>query len=415
MEPSPPQAPKDDPLPRHMRGLLVLLTVCWLAFLAGDWFLRFYWFRWDMALITRPSKASNQGPGAPMRRVELPPSRGGDLTRLIGLAAAARPYEVERPASLDVTDEFGFRNVPPTTNVSYEVVVLGDSFMAHGLHVEETFGGQLARATGRSIYNYAYPGRGPVYPVSRFFEEGRFRARPPRVLVWGLVEREIGGDVLAALPWYLEQGVSQVGAQRTHINITALYPSYLKQALPNTSAAAQAARRFWNVARYRLFGRITPDLAIAARPVAGRSLLFYTPAVRAMRWTKKERDPVHMAEVLAEVSRYCGRQGLALVVVLIPDKEQVYRDLLPDLLTHGLPPLPPSTFDELEIEAHKQGVHVVNLLPAFRSAAQRDALIFWPDDTHWNGEGVRIGAGETARVLAKVFDSFKGGADNESE
>ncbi len=401
-----PDTLRDDLSNRAARWLLAALAVAWLALLGGDWLMRLRWFRWHDSLVLRPRAATVEaGPARPLQVTDLPPRRGGDLTQLIALPEAARAYEEARPAARDYTDEFGFRNEPPVTGRTFDVVMLGDSFMAQGDDLPGTPARRLAARSGWSTYTYAFPGRGPIYAVSRFFEEDRFRDRPPRALVWGLVEREIGGDVLGALPWYLEHGSALVGAGQPRLNTHELKPRQLKRSLPNTSIIAQAARRTWNVLRYHLLGRLTPDVAISARPVAGGPMLFYTPTLTAMRWTRAQRKPEQMLHVLGVFADTCRRRNIEPVLLLIPDKEQVYHNFLPARLLDPERPLPPSALTELEAGLRARGIRVVNLLEPYRAAAARGELLYRRDDTHRNAAGIDLAAAEVQRAAADLFDS----------
>ena len=390
---------------RAARWLLCALAAVWLALLGGDWLMRLRWFRWHESLVLRPrAQGAFLGPEAPLRIVELPARRGGgDLTQLIALPEAARRFEEERPAATDYTDEFGFRNRPPTAGRAFDVVVAGDSFMAQGEQIGSTPAGNLAALGGWSTYTYAYPGRGPIYAIARFFEEERFRLHPPRVLLWGLVEREIGGDVLGALPWYLEHGSAVAQPGQARLNTYELKPRQLKRTLPNTSVVAQAARKIWNILRYHVLGQLTPEVAVSRQPIDGREVLFYTPALTAMRWTPAQRKPEQMADVIAQVAGRCAQRGIALIPVLIPDKEQVYREYLPARLAQ--PPVPRSTLLDLEDGLRARGLRAVNLLDPYRRAAAAGRLLYRADDTHWNEDGIALAAAEIQRVLAGRFDT----------
>ena len=402
-----PQTLAPDLSPRRARAIAAALAGCILALDAADWVLRVRWFRWQETLILHPREAGAfDGPGRPMQTVHKPERRGGDLTRLVGLADVARRYEELRPAATDHTDEFGFHNLPPTAGRSFDVVLAGDSFMGYGDRVAETPASRLSSTLGRPVYTYAYPGLGPVFAVAHFLEDQRFREHPPKVLVWGLVERELRGDVLEGLLDFLHRGTTAApaGPARPTINLHALQPRQLARSLPDTSAAAHAAHKAWNILRYRLLGRLCPDVAASEQPIEGKPVLFYAHAARAMQWPREVRRPDRMLVAMSAFAESLQRRGIEPVVLLIPDKEQVYRERLPPALRDTDPPLPPSTLLDLEAGLRAKGIRVVNLLPAFRAAAARDQLIYWADDTHWNGAGVDLAVAELGRELGAWFD-----------
>lgn len=387
----------------NMRVVFVVGLV-WLAMLAGDWWMRFAWYHWEVTLVSRPA-AAFEGPEPSMMRRDVPEHLGGDLTSLLGLPDIARRFEEVRPASVDLTDEFGFRNKPPVRDRAYSVVAAGDSYMATGISPDDMFGQWLERTSGQAVYNYAYPGRGPLFSVERFLRDERFRKAPPRVLVWGLVEREIGGAMFASMAARLaslDQDSSNA-VERGRVVWNALTPSALKMSLPSTSVMAQASKKAWNHVRYFLFGSITPEVAVSTAFVEGRPLLFYTWSVGAMRWTREQRKPELMVDGIRTLSGRCRERGICLVVMLIPDKEQVYRELLPPSLGEAAGPIPDSTLNDLERGLRSNDVCVVNLLGPFREAAQSGSLLYWSDDTHWNSKGMDLAARQVWETMEDLI------------
>ena len=405
-----PQTLARELAPRRARAIVVALAGCVLAVGAADWVMRIRWFRWHETLVLRPREAGAfDGPVRPLQVVQRPERHGGDLTRLIGLEAVARRFEEARPAAVDHSDEFGFHNLPSSADRTFDVVLAGDSFMGCGDSVADTPASRLSSVLGRPVYTYAYPGLGPVFAVTHFLGDERFRAHPPRTLVWGLVERELRGDVLEGLVEFLARGAvapaAPAGPARPTVNLHALQPRQLARSLPDTSAAAHIAHKAWNALRYRLLGRLCPDVAVSERPIGGKPVLFYAHAARAMQWPREVRRPDQMLAAMSAFAAALRQRGIEPVILLIPDKEQVYRELLPPDLRDVDPPIPPSTLLDLEAGLRTAGIRVVNLLPAFRAAAARDQLIYWADDTHWNGAGIDLGVAELGRELSRLFDS----------
>ncbi len=379
------------------RGALwVVLCVglLWTAMVAADWWMRFTWYRWQVTLVSKP--ASEEGPDAPLARRETGEARGGDLTSLLGIPSVARPFEQARPAFLDLSDEYGFRNAPPVTNRWFPIVAVGDSFMVSGATITNMFNTCLSRVSGRDVYCYGWAGRGTLFTVVRFLGDERFAGSPPRVMVWGLLEREIGGAMLSDLVNRLkridEQPAAGASREAASFNWSALAPKSIQKSWPSSSMIAQASRKAWNRIRYYVFGQITPDVAIATAPVGGQPVLFYTWSVDAMKWTPDERKPGKVVDTLKFLDTFCAARGIALVVMLIPDKEQVYRELLPPEFNTPESPIPESTLIAIEQGLRREGVHVVNLLGPFRERAGKGELLYWADDTHWNSEGIDLAA-----------------------
>ena len=228
------------------------------------------------------------------------------------------------------------------------------------------------------------------------------------MLAWGIVEREIGGGVFAGLTYHLEHlqaaGTNEVApvAGRGFI-WSSLLPATLKHSLPDSSAIAQFAAKVWNRARFAVFGQLTPEVAVATRPIAGGPMLFYAPAVHALKWTPAQRRVFQVADVLGQLDQVCRERGMRLAIVLIPDKEQVYKNYLPASLNSDESPIPESCLVELEGDLRERGIPVVNLLPAFAERAARGELLYWRDDTHWNTEAIRLAAQEAAGIIGPVL------------
>ena len=379
-------------------AIVALLSLLWLGLGAADWFMRFQWFGWQRAFIVRSATVSAAKPEAVI--ATNAPWRGGDLSRLIGISSVAAPFEEERPGATNYTDAAGFRNQPPILD-RYPVVCVGDSYTATGPRFDETLPAQLSTSLGVPVYNHAVPGRGTFWATVCFFASERFLGSEPRVLVWPVIEREIAGR-------YFEGGLYQIFAAPTNvaraaslIDWTQFRPASLKRSLPNTSAFSQLSGRVWNRARYTIFRRLNPAVLPAAKSVCNGPMLFYSEAVNASRWSDKDRDLDHVINAASNLTVLARNRGMTLLFVLVPDKERVYSSALPPSAHIGSQPC---ILPDLESRMRKNGIAVVNLLPAFEAAAIRGELLFWRDDTHWNPAGVHLAAEmiapEVKRLLA---------------
>lgn len=344
-----------------------------------------------------------RGPHAPMMRQEMAAYRGGDLTRMAAVDEILARFGEKKPTSVFVTDEHGYRNEPPTDNQSYPVMVVGDSFLDVQYGETENFVKLLAETLEQPVYNHSYPGAGAFWGLHRYLIEGRFRERPPRVMVWGLLERELGGSLFAGYVYHLrvlEKGQANPVSAKAGIAWDQVKPELLTASLPDTSFVAAAARRFWNISRYKVFGAITPDVIISRPDLSGRDYLFYLYNLNAMAWTPEQRDPVRVARSVKFIRDYLHGLGTELVIMLIPEKEQVYRELIPG----GDQRYPSSALNDVERELNTRNIPVVNLLPAFLDAKARGMPLYWRDDTHWRPEAMRIAAEMVGERVKRIGD-----------
>jgi hypothetical protein len=108
----------------------------------------------------------------------------------------------------------------------------------------------------------------------------------------------------------------------------------------------------------------------------------------------KEQIVAH-AQMIEDYCRTVQKRGMRFIFLPIPTKENIYHDLLPD-------PKRPVYLDHLILEMKKRGVETVNLQDAFgREYRKNSTLLYWLDDTHWNGKGVQIAADVMVQMLKK--------------
>ena len=90
-------------------------------------------------------------------------------------------------------------------------------------------------------------------------------------------------------------------------------------------------------------------------------------------------------------------RGADYLVVLVPNKSTIYPERLPAFLrSQARPGKLDQVVDRLRKE--KSPVSVLDLRPAL-FAAKEKGTVYWPTDSHWNGEGLAAGS---AAILARL-------------
>ena len=293
------------------------------------------------------------------------------------------------------TDSFGFRlnsNVPGPP-LKYDAILVGDSMIAgSALNNHETLSARLEQHLRKGVYNGGggeYPPTlGPILSLSRrlnlmkgtvlyeYFE--REDLPPPGVLLSYTGPRTTRDcrDWRARLSiWYegfVETSPLQIVAQKI---FRKLQNDLL---LPNASKSEVVIRRLTN----------------------GEPILFYPPDIEGSR----RKGPADVSG-LKRLADELEKNGLRLVVVLVPTKYTVYRSLLKDDKTgngetgHYL--------NAVEASLKQVNVPSVNLLSPFQQKAQESfkqgSYIYWLDDIHWNAAGVELAAREI--IKKKVIQS----------
>jgi hypothetical protein len=296
------------------------------------------------------------------------------------------------------TDAFGFHNPEPTAGLVPAGILLGDSF-AIGAEVpeEKTLSAQLG-----GVFS------GPIYNVGGYlpFDLGRIRKLASRlqlrrgVLIYEFLEvhaqelppttvperlswrRKLGLRWLGPKGWYLVTGfISTLDHSRLRLLAEKFERAMQNDVvLPNGFASNVSQERLRN-------GDWTLFLSSRIEPVSSWN-------ATAARWV----------DFFCWVSREVSRDGLELVVLLVPNKSTVYGPLLE---SPRMPTQREGVLGELERRLRERGIWVVNVFPTFQAAATEMAehhqYIYWQDDIHWNECGVSLAAAEIRAQIGPLL------------
>ncbi|MFL6257075.1 MAG: alginate O-acetyltransferase AlgX-related protein [Pyrinomonadaceae bacterium] len=283
-----------------------------------------------------------------------------------------------------LTDEYGFRNEPPAQGSAsrpLDLILLGDSFgVAAATTQGETLSGVLARDYGLNVYNLSISRESPQQEYANLvLEGGRLKTREGTRVLWLVFT---GNDLDD--PYYKELEDPQPTRPSAFARIAVALGDF---------RARSPVRR--------LLTEGDSALIIERRFVDGRRVLFHKNYAERRGRTAEEimRHPnfVHLKATLGAMERLAAARRLKVSVALVPSKEEVYSWLL-----DGAPPwrsgAEPSGFAEvMRGLCEQQGFGFLDLKPALVEESRREfeqtgALLWWPDDTHWNEEGQRAAA-----------------------
>lgn len=390
--------------PRWLRGWVGVWLAAWLLVVAGDWGARLSIFRWqDQWLPVRNSSVATSTGAALPRSHTIPAQMGAGLTKMLPGAWLAARYSESHPEIDLPRDSWGYFNSFEVTTGAYSVVMVGDSFMVS--LGTQTVAQVLAEVGHISVYNHARPGSGPFLELRRFLASDRFNP-PPRVVVWNLTARELGAALFqrqAVQAWF--DRALAVDAQPSSATPGILWdhlaPAALRKSWPSTSLTAYYARQAWRLIEWQVFREWPTDVLGADDPQFG-PMLFYGENLRVLPLLTAETDAPPVVRTVMAVAEGLRERGMALVVLLVPEKEQIHLQALPlerqQALANGLELLT-AIAEGLE----SNGVPVVNLLPVFQAATARGQRLYWRDDTHWNDAGIRLAAEELWRVVEPLL------------
>jgi hypothetical protein len=103
--------------------------------------------------------------------------------------------------------------------------------------------------------------------------------------------------------------------------------------------------------------------------------------------------------LLTEFRDRCWAHGILPVLLYIPSKSQVYaayatadsgRQVVQAAARQH--PIRTNMVEALTTLAQQVDLPLINLLPAFEQHAAAGRLLYYPFDTHWNGEGIQAAA-----------------------
>jgi hypothetical protein len=383
---------------------VLIFGVLWLVFGGADWWMRFSYYGWGdkFRLPTGAETSTRQDRGEnalPTPETLYIQDDEGGLTSLLRVAALKEKYAEERVPYTLIRDAKGYYNPVDYLSAEYPVVILGDSFITSGRGTNSLISSVLEDRLKQTVYNAGMPGRGPLYPLTTFWPT--LLERPPKVLIWGFIERDIDGELFSRIYGRLgtaKHGDGRQAQGKLHGRGFMLYArglmAALKNELPDSSAAAQFGRIAETYIDYYLFNEVNSDVVIAQGATDAESMLFLAESIEQSKRTPEDRGLTNVVSAIRYVNQRCRENGIELVILLIPDKFSVYGCFLENV------PAPPSAIlSELEKMLVAENVHVINLLPVFQQHALAGEQLYWRDDTHWNDSGVRVAVDEVAKFI----------------
>jgi len=311
---------------------------CWEA-------LRVTWRIADTSLGRLFPYTALPGPFLPNERITM--LEQGDLGH-------HTPYAEFRRVSSE-TDASGFRVRP--SSVAPELVLVGDSeTVGSGLTQDETLAAVLGTAHGIASYPFA-----PADEVG-FLGDPRLQQRPHRAVDIESAQRYVLAEFHAVRQPLRRKPVSSHALEKLEVELLRIQRLNALEYL-----------------RARVNGNFRPNTIVLA------DMLFWEPTVAAA----PPEDVTAAASTFAQYARQLRARGMRVAVLVVPNKETIYSDVLAG---SPVPRLLPMLYSQLL----GRGVDVLDVVPAFHEAREAGAPPFFRDDTHWNTTGVRIAAAKIA-------------------
>ncbi|MBC5994274.1 alginate O-acetyltransferase AlgX-related protein [Pontibacter cellulosilyticus] len=269
------------------------------------------------------------------------------------------------------TDEYGYRN----RDSKCDVLLIGDSNITGAkLSQEETLAEVLERQLGKDVYSFA-----PA-TMNRFLATDRFQETPPELVIVSSIERRI-----LQLP--------PVGDNGLNSKLRNISGNIINSSPALTWMAVTADR----ISKLGLYHKTLANIerSFGKKEYISYNNEFFIEGDTANR-TYSEDEIQYIADVLEGYKLALQERGIRFLFMPIPNKENIYYQLLPSKKK-------PDFLPRLMAELRRREVEAVDLQSNFEELYQDQKVPLYPaDDAHWNHVAVKVAAGlVTARLQSE--------------
>ena len=313
--------------------------------------------------------------------------RGDQYSSAYGVDVVPIPY-------VATTNADGFR--PNSAGPPYEIVLVGDSYLAMGEDDASTLSERLRAVSGRATFNLSRSWYGPYQYLELLKRYGL--ALRPKVVLLGFYAGNDIEDIREYHRWRREQRYYFYAdhAQR---------PFFVRYAIALTDTGAYlrdtiAKRPAHQTRNPGAPGEIHPDLGVIQVGAQAVPMVFsgWNPEGSAEQLlATAEWQALHA--LLTEFHHLCRASGILPVLLYIPSKSQVYAEYATAHSGHRFlqaaarqHPIRTNMVAAITTLAQQVELPLINLLPYFEQQAEAGKLLYYPFDTHWNGEGAQAAA-----------------------
>jgi alginate O-acetyltransferase complex protein AlgJ len=328
----------------------------------------FFTFRVWEALLIKEFRSILPGHFYP--RMEITKlETGGDL-------AHHTPFAIPKKVKW-MTDRYGYRK-EDVKGIKPQVVIVGDSNIAgHGLTQKEMLSEVLEDRLKVPVYPYA-----PVGSINSYLKNLRFQKNPPKVVIVSLIERDIlkmpfpkrsqrRQDFLPFYEWR-----DKTKQTRWVQKVGVLLDRFFKM-------------NMLNYARARIRSMAVMDFHYYPSKFGP---MFFVQGEAANKEVSNE-DFHRAVKTIEAYDQVLKGKGIRFIFLPIPNKENIYHDCLPNRRR-------PIFLEKLIQELKSRNIETVDTQKAFEGEYRRNGiLLYFLDDSHWNGKGVQLAAEFTVKLI----------------
>jgi SGNH hydrolase-like domain, acetyltransferase AlgX len=291
------------------------------------------------------------------------------------------------------TNADGFR--PNSAEPPYEIVLVGDSFLAMGEDDAHTLSERLRAVSGRATFNLSRSWYGPDQYLELLKRHGL--ALRPRVALLGFYAGNDIVDMREYRRWLREQRY-YFYADHSQRHFFVRYAIALADtgAYLRDTIAKHLPRQAPPVAP----GEIHPDLGVIRVDAQAVPMVFgdWNPEGSAEQLLATEEWQA-LDALLIEFQHLCRTSGILPVLLYLPTKSQIYAEYATERSGRRFVqaaarqhPIRTNMVEAITTMAQRIELPLINLLPHFERQAETGNLLYYPFDTHWNVEGIQAAA-----------------------
>jgi hypothetical protein len=319
----------------------------------------FFTFRvWEALLI---KEFGSILPGHFYPRMEIEKlETGGDLTHDTSFSI---PKKVKW-----MTDRYGYRK-KDSEGIKPWVVIVGDSnILGSGLTQEEMLSEVLEKRLKVPIYPYA-----PVGSINTFLKDLRFMKDHPKVVIVSIIEREI-----------LNLPFPKLSRQRERFFSFYEWRDRVKQTKWVQSAGVLLDRLFKMNMLHHFRAGLGKEVVRNIHSFPSKfGPMYFLQGEEANREVPRDQFEKTI-KVLETYKSVLGGRGIRFIFAPIPNKESIYYEYLPTRRRPGF-------LGSLARELEDRKIETVDSQKAFEDEYRKNGtLLYFLDDTHWNGDGVEL-------------------------
>jgi PAS domain S-box-containing protein len=313
------------------------------------------------------------------------------------------------PMRLDwLNDENGFRN--SSVRSSYDVVVVGDSYMDFGESESDTFPKRLEKhLDGLTVLNLGIAGYGPFQYLEVLKKYGL--PKNPKYALFSFYSGNDIGDIREFLLW--RQGSGEAMYTSGDVPFWQGYIFMLNDLRRKfRTVAATAGKLFFDyVGVTGGYPYIYPEIAVLDLGPNGQHKIKFVDLNETAspqeisRWDEWR----HLAKILTEFKELCLRHGIKPVAVHVPSATAIYADqttLESGTKWRRVRDRQVAAKNNIEIAfvhlAEELDIELINLSPVLKNAAERGHMVYYSLDSHWNSDGRELAARHVAAQLRQM-------------